>query len=191
MNTSQVVALEPSSGGIIKSTDVDALHLQPMALDATNRRLFVSIADHKSIGVFDEQNLQMLAEWKLGHEEHHHQPIAFDAEHHKLFVAIDHPGELIAIDTQTGKVVSSLKIPDDADALDYEPSNRRLFIPCGDGFLMVLDAADPLHVKVIQQIETGKDASTGVWLSKERKYLLGVPQSGSMRGPEIWEFSAP
>ncbi len=92
MKTSQIAAVEPGTGRIVHSTDVDALHLQPMALDAPSRRLFVSIADHKSIGVFDEQSLHMLAEWKLGPEKHNHQPIAFDTEHQKLFVAIDHPG---------------------------------------------------------------------------------------------------
>lgn len=189
MKTSQLAAVDPATGRIVKSTEVAALHLQPLSLDTAGKRLFVSIADHKSIGIFDEQNLHLLTEWKLGSEKHNHQPLAFDAERHKLYVAIDHPGELVVIDTQTGKPVSSLKIPDDADSLDFDPVNHRLFIPCGDGFLMVLDVSDPLHVKVSQSIPTGKDAATGVWLAKERRYLVGVPQSGAMSSPEIRVFS--
>ena len=189
MKTSQVVAIDPATGRTIKSVDVDALHLQPMALDTVGKRLFVSIADHKSIGVFDEESLRMLAEWKLGAEKHHHAPIAFDAEQHRLYVAIDHPGELVVINTDTGKPVASVKLPSDADDLDFDPASHRLFIPCGDGFLMVLDASDPQHVQVLQKVATGKEAATGTWLVKEKTYLLGVPQSGSMSSPEIRVFT--
>ena len=188
MKASQVAIVDPATGRITRSAEIDALHLQPMSLDAAGRRLFVSIADHNSIGVFDEATLHMLAEWKLGPGSHHHAPITFDPEHHRLFVAIDHPGKLIVINTDTGKRVASVKIPDDADDLDFDPVSHRLFIPCGEGFLMVLDASDPQHVRVLQELTTGREAATGMWLAKEQKYLLGVPQSGSMTGPEIRVF---
>ena len=189
MNTSQIAAIDPATGRTLKSVEVNALHLQPMAIDEMGGRVFVSIADHKSVGVFDVVSLRMIAEWKLGPEPHHHQPVAFDAEHHRLFIAIDQPGELVVVNTDNGKRISSLAIPGDADDLTFDAVTHRLFVPCGDGFLMVLDATNPDHLRTLQKLATGKDAATGMWLPNERTYLLGVPQSGAMNSPEIQVFA--
>lgn len=188
MNTSQVAGVDPSTGHTIKSTNIEALHLQPMAIDLAGGRVFVSIADHKSIAVLDLRTLRQTGEWKFGLEKHHHQPVAFDGESHRIFIAIDHPGQLLVVNSDTGKQTSSIDIPGDADDLTFDSRMHRLLIPCGDGFLTVVDASDPDHSRVTQKIQTGSDAGTGIWLAGQRKYVLGVPRSGSMDTPEVWVF---
>lgn len=190
MKTSQLVSVDPNTGGVMVSTEVNALHLQPMALDEPGHRVFVSIADHMSIGVFSTDKLQMSAEWKLGNDSHHHQPIAFDAAKHRLYAAIDHPGKLVVMNSDTGHIVSSIDIPGDADDLVFDPVSRHLLVPCGDGYMTLVDIAQPDRPRVLQKLATGSDAGTGIWLAREKKFLLGVPKSGSMQLPEIWVFNA-
>lgn len=188
MNLSQVVSIDPATGRTLKSTEVHALHLQPMALDAAGARVFVSIADHNSVAVFDIRSLRELAEWKLGGDAHHHQPVAFDPDKHRLFVALDHPGKLVVVNTDSGKPTASVDMPADADDIVFDPASNRLIVPCGDGFLTVIDVFNPDHPQVVQKIPTGADAGTGIWLASKKLFILGVPKSGSMKAPEVRVF---
>ena len=176
MRRSTLIAVDPTTGDVLQSVSVDALHLQPMALDTAENRLFVAIADENAVGVFDRDSLRLLATWKIGPGKHKHSPIAFDDKHHRLFLASDDPGDLIVFNTDTGKITGSLSVPGDADDVDFDPASHRLFLPSGEGFLTVFDVSDPDHVKQIARVATGKDAETGMFLAQEGKYLLAVPE---------------
>lgn len=174
MHTSTLIAVDPKSGGVLQFVKVDALHLQPMALDTAKNRLFVNLADQNAVGIFDRGSLRLLAKWKIESAKRN-SPIAFDAEHHRLFVVCDDPGVLVVFNTDTGKITDSVPVPADADDMDFDPASRRLFIP-GERSLVVFDASNPDHVKKIAQVQTGTGAHTGLLLAREHKYLLAVPR---------------
>lgn len=175
MKTSSVVAIDPYTGKELASASIPALHLQPLALDRERNRLFVSIADHNSVGILDRNDLHLVKEWKLGPEQHHHAPIAFDAQSHRLFLAQDHPGKLIVLNTDTGSRVAELDIPGDADDMDFDAASHRLFLACGDGYLETIDVSQPDKPRELSRISTGEGAATGMLLSSKREYILAVP----------------
>lgn len=175
MKNSSVVAIDPQTGKELATASIPALHLQPLALDKANNRLFVSIADHNSVGVLDRNNLHLVKEWKLGPEQHHHAPIAFDAGTHRLFLAQDHPGKLIVLNTDTGSRVAKLDIPGDADDMDFDAATHRLFLACGDGYLETIDVSQPNKPRELSRIATGEGAATGMLLVSKREYILAIP----------------
>jgi hypothetical protein len=54
---STLQAVNPDTGDVLKSVTVDAMHLQPMALDLRTGRLFVNLADQNAIGIYDRDTL--------------------------------------------------------------------------------------------------------------------------------------
>lgn len=176
MQHSSLITVEPKDGSELKSVQVAALHLQPMALDPTTNRLFVNLADQNAVAIFDRRTLRLLDQWKIT-SGGRNSPIAFDAQHHRLFVVCDEPGLLIVFNSDSGKITNTVRVPGDADDLDFDPVSHRLFIP-GEGALVVLDATNPDHVTEISRITTGKGAHTGLLLAQEHKYLLAVPSQG-------------
>ena len=56
-------------------------------------------------------------------------PMALDETHHRLFVGFRKPAKLFVFDTESGKAVADLDIPDDADDLFYDGSRQRSIFP--------------------------------------------------------------
>lgn len=54
--TSTLQAVDPATGRVLKSVQVDALHLQPMALDAKTDRLIVNLADENAIEIYNSRH---------------------------------------------------------------------------------------------------------------------------------------
>ena len=129
--TSTLQAVDPNTGKVLRSVDVNALHLQPMALDEGTGRLFVNLADQEAIGIFDSDSLARTATWKIP-QGHNNSPIAFDSAHGRLFVISREPGILLQLNADHGALDASIATPADPDDMDYDPKTQRIFVP-GDG----------------------------------------------------------
>jgi hypothetical protein len=69
--------------------------------------------------------------------------------------------------------------------MDFDPSTHRLYVPTGEGFLVVVDVLDPDHARQVAKAPTGKEAATGILVASEHKYLLAVPASDVLKIAEI------
>jgi DNA-binding beta-propeller fold protein YncE len=174
---SALLAINPDTGVVLQSLSLPSIHLQPMALDPVTNRLFVNMADKSTVAVVDGASLRIIAEWKISVAKGN-SPIAFDNAHHRLFVVCADSGMLVVLDADTGRVTNAISVPPDADDMDYDVFNHRLFIPGGDGFLGLYDVSDPDHVKQISRIATRKGARTGLLIQGQHKYVLAAPAAG-------------
>ncbi len=175
--SSTLQAIEGSTGQIAKSVSVAALHLQPMALDATTHRLFVNVADHDVIAIYNSDTLERISAWRLP-DGHRNSPIAIDPEHHRLFVIAIDPGILLELDSTSGTLIASAQTPPDPDDIDFDESTKRIYVP-GDGFLNVYSVGKVGEIHLLQQLETGVGARTGTLIQSEREYIVAVPSSGT------------
>lgn len=100
-------------------------------------------------------------------------------------------GVAVVLDTVSGKVLASLPIGKDADAVLIDKKRELAFIPCGgNGTLVALDIHDGDHVRVVQVIPTQIGAKTGAIDSRDgRIYLptatLAAPEPGAKRGKPL------
>ena len=58
--------------------------------------------------------------------------------------------------------------------MGFDPVTERLFVP-GNAALSVYDVSVPRHIKLLQQVETGEDARTGILFGSPTKYAVAVP----------------
>lgn len=98
---------------------------------------------------------------------------------------------VVVTDPQTGKVLASLPIGADPDAVLVDEARQRAFIPCGgDGTLAVLDISDADHIRLLGSVATQVGAKTGALDPRDgRIYLptatLAPPEPGAHRGKPI------
>lgn len=170
-STLQIVS--PDSGAVLRTVRVPALHLQPMALDTEHKRLFVNIADQDVIGLFNSDTLERTGTWPIP-KGHKNSPIAFDLESNSLFVIASDPGILMELDAASGALRASHPTPSNPDDLGFDPKSRRLFVP-GEGALNVYQMGPSASINLIERLETGAEARTGIFLPDMDTYAVAVP----------------
>lgn len=100
-------------------------------------RIFINLPDSNSIIVVDKQKGITLTTWSIPNAQNNFS-MALDEANHRLFVGTSDPTRLIVFDTDSGKVVSSLNIAQDADDIFYDVAKKRLYISCGEGIINII-----------------------------------------------------
>ena len=172
-SASTLQMVDPDTGKVLRSVTVDALHLQPMALDSRTGRLFVNLADQKKIGIYDQDSLKRIGTWSIPLGSGN-SPIAFDPERKRLFVVASSPGILLELDADSGRLESSIPTPPSPDDMAFDPATKRVFVP-GSGDLSAYDASIPGRLQLLEQVQTAKDARTGVLFASGTKLAVAVP----------------
>ena len=109
----------------------------------------------------------------------------------KVVMQANRGGFLYVLDAASGKLVTSLAIGRDPDAVLVDEARGLAFIPCGgSGTLIALAIADPDHIAVVQTIATRTGAKTGAIDPRTgRIYLptatLAAPEPGAKRGKPV------
>ncbi len=147
-----------------------------MAFDPAKNHLFVNMPDKSVVAVLDGDSLRMMAEWKIN-AGRGNSPIAFDGRHRRLFVVCSDSGVLVVLNSDTGAITSTIRVPSDADDVDFDPSSRRIYIPGGDGYLALYDVSDPDHIKLVTRVATQPGAKTGLLIPDQHRYVLAAPST--------------
>jgi WD40 repeat protein len=153
----------------INSNDVEG-----MVLEKSGPRMFVVIRGNNSIEVFDRAKLTLLATWVVAQEGKKPTTIAFDEDGHRLFVGTREPGKLIVLDSESGKVVSSLSAAAMVDDMTYDAGRKRIYF-AGTEFTDIFQQRDSDHYNQAGHIPTAFRAKTAILAPELNRYYLGVP----------------
>ncbi len=104
-------------------------------------------------------------------------PMAMDSVHHRLFVGYRFPPRLKVFDSQTMKIITTLKIDHDADDIYYDTQKKQLYISCGGGYLEVIRQETPDTYKLQDRIKTAEGARTSLYVPQQKYFYLAVPKS--------------
>jgi DNA-binding beta-propeller fold protein YncE len=135
-------------------------------------KIFDNIETTAEIAVIDARTKKVTGSFKLtGCEEP--SGLAYAAETNLLVSACGN-GVAKVIQADSGKDVASLSIGLGPDAVIYDSARKLAFIPCGrDGVLDVISLADPMHIAVVQHVQTQAGSRTGtVDPATGRLYLM-------------------
>ena len=109
---------------------------------------------------------------------HVNASVAIDESHHRLFVAC-RDGNLVVLDSDTGKVLQTLPISTGVDDMVYDPASQRIYVACGEGFVNVYHQIDADHYQPIGKVPTGPLGKTGLLVPELKKYFVAVPPHGA------------
>ncbi len=149
-------AIDAASG---KAVGTLALDGRPeFAVSDGKGRIFVNLEDKNEIVAFDAGQLKVLSRWPLKPGE---EPtgLAFDKAHKRLFAVCGNKN-MVVMDSDNGKVISSLPIGAGADAAAYDASAKLVFSSNGDGTLTVVQAGKGDKYSVLETVATQRGART-------------------------------
>src|SRR5262249_30676383 len=149
-------------------------HPESFQLDATSGRAYVNVPARQEIAVADLNNMTVLAHWQVQVASANY-PMALDGEHRRLFVMTRKPAHLLVYDTETGKLLSTLKAGADSDDVFYDAARRRIYASFGEGTVMVYEQQDADHYQVIATVATAAGARTAFFSPDLRQFYVAVP----------------
>jgi YVTN family beta-propeller protein len=121
-------------------------------------KLYVNIEDKSQIAQVDVSKNAVLNTWSVAPCQEP-SALAIDVEHHRLFAGCDNK-MMAVVDSDSGKVVTTVPIGDGVDAGRFNPRTQQVFMSCGEGVLTVIHEDSPDKYTVQQSLPTAKGART-------------------------------
>jgi DNA-binding beta-propeller fold protein YncE len=178
MTYSFISVVDTTAGKKLADIKIDSDAVEALALEKSGPRLFVNMTGKDAVAVVDREKHTVINTWPTGQVAKHLIAMAFDEAGHRLFVTTRTPGKLIVLDTDSGKVVTSLPCVSDNDDMTYDAAGKRIYIS-GSGFVDVYQQKDADHYDQIGHLATAFKARTSILVTELKKYYLGVPHHGT------------
>lgn len=154
---------------------IDSPHVEAMAVDTANSRLYVNNTGKNEVDVVDRGNNRVITYWPVTLCKQN-VPIAIDEANNRLFIGCRN-GEVSVFDTHTGKELQGLPIGKGVDDLTFDAENKRLYASCGAGNGSVYvyqqksaDSYDPLG-----EVATGPGARNSKYVASLHQLYVSVP----------------
>src|SRR5579862_3244327 len=96
---------------------------------------------------------------------------------------------VVAMNSDTGAVVSTASAPLRADDLFYDEAQHILYVPGGEGYLGIYDTSSPDHVRMISKVTTAPGAKTGLLLTDKHELVLAASPGDSSNPAKILFYS--
>jgi YVTN family beta-propeller protein len=128
------------------------------AADSAAGRVYVNLEDKNEVAVIDTAKHEVVAHWPLAPGE---EPtgIAFDAAHHRLFATCNNK-MMAMVDTENGKVVTTVPIGERVDGCAFDEKTQLAFASCGEGVTTIAKEETPEKLTVVQTLKTERGART-------------------------------
>jgi len=164
-------------------------HPESFQLERQGSRIFVNIPSAKQIVVIDRKRATIVAQWPM-EEFQSNFPLALDETSHRLLVGCRKPARLVVLDTDTGRVISSLACAGDTDDVFYDGGLHRVYVSCGEGSVSVFQQADADHYRLLATVPTAPGARTSLFVPSSRRLFVAVPHRSKQQA-EIREYKTP
>jgi len=144
------------------------------AVDEAAKRIYCNIEDKSEVAVIDSSKHQVVARWPLAPGE---EPsgIALDARHHRLFAGC-HNKMMVMLDTETGKVITTVPIGAGVDGCAFDETTQLAFASCGEGTTTIAKEETPEKLSVVQTLKTERGARTMALDPKTHRIYLPSAQ---------------
>jgi DNA-binding beta-propeller fold protein YncE len=143
-----------------------------MAVDHAAGKLYVNNSGTSEIVVVDLSTRQMIARWPLP-EAHGLNGLAFDEKNHRLFSATRSPSKLWVLNTDTGKIVTSLPCTDYNDHMMFDAARKRIYIT-GTETATVIEQRDPDHYEHLAEVPTGYRSKTSILIPELNRIYVAL-----------------
>jgi hypothetical protein len=152
-----LVAIDPKSGDIVGTAELEDVAPEGAAANGKGW-IYVNNESKNTIQVIDVGTWKAVQSWPVAPCEHP-TGIAYDGTSNRIFVGCGKTS--VVVDGASGKVVSTITNGDQVDALGWDPSQKLIYIPCGNpGNVVVVHQDSPDKYTVVSTIPTIRGAKT-------------------------------
>lgn len=158
----------------LRDIKIDTNHVEAIVIEKSGSRMFCNLTGKSAVGVLDRKESALKATWPLPAGYKSNVAMAFDEPDHRLFVVTRNPGQLIVLDSDSGKVIDNVAAVGMVDDMSYDAQHKRLYL-AGDGALDVFEQKDPDHYALLAKVPGAFRAKTGILVPELNRYFLAVP----------------
>jgi hypothetical protein len=155
-------------------------HPESFQFERQGSRIFVNLPDQESIGVIDRKS-GAVTKWQIEGATTNHA-LAFDEAGRRLFSAALQPGKLWVIDSDSGKVVTTLRIVLGVDDMWFDARRKRILASGHAGFVSVIQQKDPDNYEIVANIPTGVGGGNSMYLRTRTSEGLYVAVPNTPQG---------
>jgi len=146
-------------------------------------RMYVNAHVPRQVHVLDTTKHAVTQRYQLA--EAGNYPLALDEANRRLFVGCRQEPKLIVLDTESGKTLATVPIPQDVDAIHLDAKRKQVYLSCGEGFVVVLRETAANRFEVVQKLPTRKMARTSLFDPASSRLFVAVPAASAKDGPEV------
>ena len=188
LDYSLISIVDSTTGERVGDIKIPAGTLEDMDLDPRGPRLYIAATDEKRVIVVDRQQRNVVETWPITHGG----PVAtaVDEAHHLLFVGCrsgQMHGDVVALDTRTGKEITAMPIGGLLDYMVFDPQNGRIYSVCSDGYVYVYREVTSDQYVLLGKVETAFFARTGLLVTELNRFFVVSPNTG-LRPAELLVF---
>ena len=147
-------------------------HPESFQLEPTGSRIFVNVPDANEIAVVDQETRQQVASWPTGNL-HANYPLTIDASRGEAIAVFRHPARLERYEMRTGRRVSGSEVCGDSDDVFVDPTRRRVYVICGEGFVDTYDASGDEYTRV-GRLKTSGGSRTGLYVPELDRLIIAI-----------------
>jgi DNA-binding beta-propeller fold protein YncE len=145
--------------------------------------IYVDIEDKDNVAVVDATTLRVTGHYDLSEKAKTPAGLAFDARNHVLFAACRNPATMVILNSDTGKIITSLPIGTGVDGAVFNPLTLETFSSQSDGTLTVIKETSPSTFEVEQTVKTQTSGKTLTLDSKTNRILVIAAAYGPPSSP--------
>ena len=152
-------------------------------------KVYVNIEDTSEVVEIDSRKSAVIKRFLLKPCE---EPtgMGIDPEHHRIFTGCRNK-VMVILDTETGRVLSTLPIGQGIDGNGFDPGTGLAFSSNGDGTLTVVQESFPGKFEVVETVTTQRGARTMAIDSKTHHIYLPTAKFSQSSASTSRESSSP
>ena len=187
MKTCNLEAINPDTGAKLGSVTFPDNHVEAMAFVDGDPRLFINLAQTNKIAVVNRKTMKVTATWAVQPAQQNAM-VAFDPAQHRLYVVTRAPGMVVAMNSDTGAMISTQPAPLRADEVQYDQAAHRLYVPGGEGYMGIYDTIDPDHLKMVEKVTTAPGAKTALLITEMHRLFLAASPGDTKAMAKVLTF---
>jgi DNA-binding beta-propeller fold protein YncE len=167
--TPNATVLDSKDGTIVGTIDLGGEPEQ--AVSDGQGHIYVNLEDKASVAVIDAKTLEVTAHYNFSDKAETATGLAIDVKNHILFSCCRKPATCVILNTDDGKVITTLPIGAGCDGAVFNPATMETFASNRDGTLSIIKQTSPGHFEVVQTVQTKAGAKTCTLDSKTNQIV--------------------
>ena len=176
---SNITVFDTTDAKQVGDIRLDGIEIEGLTVEKSGPRLFANNRDKNQIDIFNRHDFSKIATWPVTSAKKN-TVSALDERTHRLFVAC-HQGQLVIIDSNTGKELQTLPIGDGADDIAFDGATQRIYVAGGGGHgsVDIYQEIDADHYRSLGRIATEPGAATARLIPELDEYVVMAPAHGA------------
>ena len=151
-------------------------HSEAMKIDRAGKKMYVNLTAVSEVGIVDLESGKLTTRWPIADAKVQNS-MALDEPNHRLFIATRMPPKFFVLDTQTGKIVTSLPCAPVNDDMWFDVARKRIYVT-GSDTTTVIAQRDADHYEQVAEVPTGFRAKTSLYVPSLNRLYVAVSGKG-------------